>query len=90
MSVIWIAAAAFIGGIIAALAGWLKSEEEFNVRKFMASVVRSLVAGVGIAIAYNYSNDLSPIDFGVAWLAGAGVDVLGNRAAGAIAARRGG
>jgi len=90
MSVIWIAAAAFIGGIIAALAGWLESEEEFNVKKFMRSVVRSLVAGVGIAVAYNYINDLSLIDLGMAWLAGAGVDVLGHRAAGAIAARVGG
>ena len=88
MNVFWIAVAAFMGGILAALAGWLETQDSFNPRKFGASVVRALVAAIGIAVAYTYANGLSALDIAMALLAGAGVDVLGNRVAGAITARR--
>ena len=88
MSVLWIAVAAFAGGIIAALAGWLETQEPFNPRKFGSSAARALLAAVGVAIAYSYANNLSALDIAMALLAGAGVDVLGNRVAGAITARR--
>ena len=89
MNIVWIAVAAFLGGIIAALAGWLETQDPFNPRKFSASVARALVAAIGIAVAYTYANGLSAIDIAMALLAGAGVDCLGNRVAGAITARRG-
>ena len=88
MDVLWIALAAFVGGILAAIAGWLETQEPFNPRKFGSSSVRALLAAVGVAIAYSYANDLSALDIAMALLAGAGVDVLGNRVAGAITARR--
>ena len=86
MNVIWIAVSAFAGGIIAALLGWLDSGEAFEVRKFSASVVRGLAAAVVFTVGYSYTNGLSPIDIGVAFVGGAGVDVLGNRISGAIKA----
>lgn len=88
MNVVLIAVAAFLGGIIAALIGWLETQAPFNPRKFAASVTRALVAAIGIAVAYTYVNSLSALDIAMAVLAGAGVDVLGNRIAGAITARR--
>ena len=88
MNVVWIAVAAFLGGIIAALAGWLETQDPFNPRKFAASVTRALVSAIVIAVVYSYANGLSAIDIAMALLAGAGVDVLGNRVAGAITARR--
>ena len=86
MNIIWIAVGAFVGGIVASILGWLDSGEAFAVRKFGASLVRSLVAGIAFAVAYTYSDSLSPIDFGIAFLGGSGVDVLGNRISGAIKA----
>lgn len=86
MNVISIGISAFAGGIVAAVLGWLDSQEPFEVRKFSASIVRALVAGVVFAVGYSYTNGLSPIDIGIAFCGGAGVDVLGNRISGAIKA----
>ena len=64
--------------------GWLDSGEVFEARKFSASIVRALIAGVVFAVGYTYTNSLSPLDIGIAFVGGAGVDVLGNRISGAI------
>ena len=84
MNVIWIAVSAFIGGLVAATLGWVDSNEAFVPRKFASSVIRAFIAAVGLAIAFNYSNHLSPLDMLYAFLGGAGFDVLGNRISGAI------
>ena len=88
MDVIYVGAAAFLGGMITALLGWTESAETFDVKKFMSSVIRSVVGAVVIAAAYDYSGAANPIiAYLMAFLAGAGVDAGGNRVAGAIAAR---
>ena len=84
MNLTFIALATFTGGIASALLGWLDSKEVFNVRKFSASGIRSLVAGVVFAVGYSYSNGLAPIDLAIAFLGGSGIDVIANRAQGAI------
>ena len=86
MNVVWIAVLAFAGGVVAATLGWLDSQEPFNVRKYSASTIRALVAAVALAVAYSYTNGLSPIDLGIAFIGGSGADVLGNRISGAIKA----
>jgi len=86
MNIIYIAVAAFVGGIVCSLLGWFDSTEPFQGRKFAASLVRALVAGIGFAAAYQYTNGLTPIDLALAFLGGAGVDVLGNRISGSIKA----
>ena len=86
MNILWIAGSAFVGGIVAAALGWLDSGEAFAVRKFSASVLRALAAGVVFAVSYSYTNSITPIDVGLAFAGGAGMDVLGNRVAGAIKA----
>ena len=86
MNVFLIAAVAFAGGIVSALLGWLDSGESFNNKKFSASILRALIAGVVFGVGYTYANSLSAIDIGVAFLGGAGVDVLGNRVSGVIKA----
>jgi len=87
MNVILVGASALVGGMVAAVLGWLDSGEVFEARKFSASIVRALIAGVVFAVGYTYTNSLSPIDIGIAFVGGAGVDVLGNRISGAIKAR---
>jgi hypothetical protein len=87
MDIFWIAGAAFGGGIIAALLGWFDSGGFFQPKKFGASVIRALIAGVVFAIGYTFTNGLTPIDIAIAFLGGAGVDVLGNRASGALKGR---
>jgi len=86
MQVIYIAGATFLGAMVVSLLGWLKSSEAFNVKKFSASLVTALVAAVGFAVAYQYSNALTPIDLGVAFLGGAGIDAVRKGAAGSITA----
>jgi len=84
MNVILVGASALVGGMVAAVLGWLDSGEVFEARKFSASIVRALIAGVVFAVGYTYTNSLSPLDIGIAFVGGAGVDVLGNRISGAI------
>lgn len=86
MNIYIIAVAAFVGGVVSSLLGWFDSQEPFAPRKFGASLVRALVAGIGFAAAYQYANGLSPIDLALAFLGGAGVDVMGNRISGSIKA----
>lgn len=79
-----IAAAALGGGLTAALLGWLESKEAFSARKFCSSAVRALLAAVLFALTYQFAGEPSTVDFFYAFLAGAGVDVLGNRVSGKL------
>uniref|UniRef100_A0A6M3IGN1 Holin n=1 Tax=viral metagenome TaxID=1070528 RepID=A0A6M3IGN1_9ZZZZ len=84
MEILFVALAAFGGGIAAALMGWLDSGETFIGRKFMASLIRALVAGGVFAVGYTLIGGVTVMDIIIAFVAGAGVDVLGNRIAGSI------
>lgn len=84
MNTVWIAVAAFLGALLVALLGWIDSDEPFKIRKFIASAVRGLIAGAIFAATCTYSNGLSGTDILYAFLGGAGIDVVGHRAAGTI------
>ena len=84
MNVILVGASALVGGIVAAVLGWLDSGEVFEARKFSASIVRALIAGLGIAVAYSYANSITVLDIVICFLAGAGFDAGINRISGAI------
>jgi len=71
-----------LGGLVAALLGWLESGETFNPRKFGGSAIRALIAGVVFAAGYHLASPAGMLDLFYAFLGGAGVDVLGNRIAG--------
>ena len=78
----YVALAALLGGLVAALLGWLESSGPFNPRKFGGSGIRSLIAAVIFAVGYQLSDSVTVLDLFYAFLGGAGVDVLGNRVAG--------
>lgn len=84
--ILLIAVAAFVGGIVVALLGWTETKEPFNARKFASSIIRSLIAAVVFAVAYNYS-EVTPLSYLIAFLGGAGVDAGLQRAGAAIANR---
>lgn len=75
----YLALAALVGGIATALVGWLEGQEPFDNRKFCASAIRALFAGVIFALTYQLAEEFSPVDLLWAFLGGAGVDALGNR-----------
>jgi len=81
MNRLYIALAALAGGLAAAFAGWLESNEPFNQRKFSSSAIRALIAGAVFAAGYELSGLVGMLDLFYAFLGGAGVDVLGNRIA---------
>jgi len=66
--------AAFFGGVITAVLGWLDTSDKFNIRKFMTSVIKSFIGAAVIAVGFDYSGTTSVILILVAFLAGAGVD----------------
>lgn len=86
MDIVWIAVSALGGGTTAALLGWLESQESFVPKKFMGSVVRALVAAVGFAVGYSYANGVTGLDIAIAFCGGAGFDMLGKTAIGAVRA----
>ncbi len=80
MEVLYIAGAAFLGGVVSSLLGWIGTTEPFVPRKFLSSVIRGLIAGVVFAIGYQFLNaGITIMDILVAFVAGAGADSLGNR-----------
>jgi len=84
INLIGIALAAFVGGLTTALLGWSEASAPWNWKKFSSSVIRSLVGAVAIAAAMDYSGATAPIIYLLAFLSGAGVEVGGNRIAGAL------
>lgn len=83
MNLVIIALAAFGGGVLAAVLGFLDSKEPFDARKFGKSVGVAMLSGLAFAVGYSFSNHIGARDTFLAVLAGAGVDVLTNRAIGA-------
>ena len=84
MNTLYIALAALLGGLVAAFLGWLESGEPFDLRKFGASGIRSLIAAAIFAAGYQLSGSIGIIDLLYAFLGGAGVDVIGNRISGKL------
>lgn len=84
MERLYIALAALLGGLVAAILGWLESNESFDARKFGGSAIRALIASIIFAVSYELPNSLTGMDLFYAFLGGAGVDVLGNRIAGKL------
>ena len=84
MERVCVALFALIGGLVAALLGWLESNEPFNDRKFGGSAIRALIAGIIFAAGYQVTEYFGILDLFYAFLGGAGVDVIGNRIAGKL------
>ena len=87
INILWIAVAAFGGGMATSLIGWFQQGGPWDGKKFGASVLMSLIGAFAITAAVDYSGATAPIIYFVAFLSGAGVEVGGNRIVGAIAAR---
>ena len=83
MSVIYLVIAAFGGGVVAGLLGWLEKGTPFTVIKFLPTVLRALIAAGVVAASYPF---IETMGFWAglvgAFLAGAGVDVVGHPIAG--------
>jgi hypothetical protein len=80
MDKLWLALAAWGAGVLVALLGFLESKEKFEPRKFAASVVRSLIAGVIWGAAYNLDKPLSWEVILGAIASGPFFDIVVNRA----------
>jgi len=82
--VILVFLAAFLGGIVTAIMGWVSTTEPFIGRKFLTSVVKSFIGAAVIAVAFDYSGTTSIILLLAAFLSGAGVDAGIKRVTDAI------
>lgn len=78
-----LAAVSVLGAIISATLGWLESSEPFDARKYLSSIIRGILSGLVVFIGYQYVNldTITPFDYVLALLMGAGVDVIGHRTA---------
>ncbi len=88
INIIYITLTAFMGGVAVALLGWTQQGGPWDWKKFLASIVRSLVGAVAIAATLDYSGATAPLVYFIAFLSGTGFEVGGNRIAGAIAGKK--
>lgn len=86
-----VALAAFIGGLLMALTGFLDTKdpvtgkrEPFDWRKFGSSIIRSVFAAIIFAVGYQLIGKIDALAFLYAVLGGAGFDVGLNRISGAL------
>jgi hypothetical protein len=82
--IIWVALAAALGSLASGSLGWFDSHEPFDGRKFGGNVIRSLTAGVSIALAQTLGQYTGIALYFFAFLSGAGIDDLLNRTQGAL------
>lgn len=73
-----------VGAISVAILGWIESGENFDNRKFAASVVRAILGGLISALIFQGTKDPNIWTYVSAILVGAGIDVSGHRLSGAI------
>ena len=88
--VIFVFIAALLGGVANALLGWAKQTppENFDWRKFITTLLTSIIGAAVITAGYNYSGVSNAlIEYIGAFLAGAGVASGVTNVSGAIAAR---
>jgi hypothetical protein len=76
---------AIIGSLVSAYLGWADSGEPFDAKKFSASILHAIIAAVIFVLGYSFATTVAPWDFLVIFLGSAGVDVVINRAVGAVA-----
>lgn len=77
------ALAAFFGGMASGYLGFLESGEPWSTRKYVATIIRSILGGLIFAVGYPIGDDgIGVLDFFYGVLGGAGVDVLANRVSG--------
>lgn len=82
MDILKVIGVAFLGGLISILAGWSNAGGSFDWRKFLASLLRTIVSAAGFAAAFNYSVGVTPLSLLTAFLGTVSIDTLGNRLAG--------
>mgnify|MGYP001573477225 FL=1 len=73
-----LAFSAAFGSLISGIVGWLDSNEPFQVRKFLQSVIAAIFSGAGAALLLQ-NTDTSSTNIILAFLSGAGVDNFSNR-----------
>jgi len=85
MDALYLALSAASGCLVASFLGWLSSGENFIARKFLASFLRTIASGGIFATASTLVSGVATWEnLVVAFLAGAGIDVVGHRIAGSI------
>ena len=76
-----------VGGAFSAYLGWLESAEPFDQRKFLASLLRSILGSAVSALALQGIDNVDVFVYLGAFLIGAGVDVIGKRAQAALTSK---
>lgn len=88
--VLYVALSAIAGSIASGFLGYLKQNNGFSFGKFLPTLIRSGIAGAGVAMASPFVNVTATNEVGIgmamlaAFLAGAGVDSGLHKLAGTI------
>ena len=85
--IVWTVIAAFVGALGCGIAGWADSHEPFDPRIFMGTVWRALFAAMTFALTFQAANLTGWQIYVAAFLGGAGIDAVGNRIQGGMAAK---
>ena len=77
---------AMLGAIVSSVLGWAESEDAFNKRKFVPSLIRGAIAAAAVLVGTSYVSieSVTLIVYILVFLAGMGFDAGGNRLSGAL------
>ena len=88
MNTILVIVVTIVGALVSATLGWIDSGEDFVGRKFASSIIHAILAAIIFAVgSYTTLASIGTWDFFVAFLGGAGIDVLGNRLEGFVSTK---
>ncbi len=76
MSIIWILVAILVGGLLHNVLGWSNSNEKWDMRKAIGTIVMTIITAASLSLAYTQTIGISFPDIISAFLAGAGGDAL--------------
>lgn len=76
-----------VGAVFASFLGWLESGKPFAPKKFIATLIRGIIAGLVFVLGYQTVATISWWDFISVFIGGAGFDALLKRGQGVLKRR---
>lgn len=79
IQVVVLTALTIAGAVLSAIIGYLGSEDVFETQKFVSSMLTAVIAGALLAYGFSMLQVIEVWDYLLAFLSGAGADVLRHR-----------
>jgi len=84
IEIVGLVALSILGAALGSALGWLESGEAFAPRKFLATLIRGIIAGLVFVLGFQTKEAIVWWDFVSVFIGGAGFDALLKRGQGVL------